>query len=232
MIELVDRAAAMGLIDRRPDPQDGRAKMVHQTVAATDLLTALRDGVANAETEVRESFGAAFLHEARRKLAIYTTQANRSFADLPLEDAWRVNNIGRLFALAARRLMGEALALPHDGGPTRITDVSLSLFRNLAPDGSRLTDIATRARVTKQSMRELVDRAAALGLVERRPDPADGRAKIILLTAQGRDSVDDVWQGVAIAEQRFTASNGERFMGALRDRLTSYARPVSPPPAG
>src|SRR5262245_51077750 len=52
-------------------------------------------------------------------------------------------------------------------------------------DGPRLTDLADRAQMTKQSMAELINRMEGIGLVERRPDPADGRAKLVFLTPFG-----------------------------------------------
>lgn len=43
-----------------------------------------------------------------------------------------------------------------------------------------------RARLSKQSMTEMIRRLERDGLVERRPDPADGRASLIFLTARSR----------------------------------------------
>jgi DNA-binding MarR family transcriptional regulator len=52
--------------------------------------------------------------------------------------------------------------------------------------GSRLTDVAERARLTKQAVGEAVAELERLGYVERTPDPIDGRAKIIKFTERGR----------------------------------------------
>ncbi len=60
------------------------------------------------------------------------------------------------------------------------------VFRNLDPEGSRITTLASRARVTKQSMSEFVRGLEHRGYVERRPDPRDGRAKRVHLTDRGR----------------------------------------------
>jgi DNA-binding MarR family transcriptional regulator len=56
-------------------------------------------------------------------------------------------------------------------------------------DGSRLTDLAAQARMTLAAMSELVDDLQRLGVVERRPDPSDGRAKLICLTEAGWDAM-------------------------------------------
>ena len=53
-------------------------------------------------------------------------------------------------------------------------------------EGARSTELAAKARITKQSMGELVEQLADRGYVERVPDPHDGRARLIRLTARGR----------------------------------------------
>jgi DNA-binding MarR family transcriptional regulator len=53
--------------------------------------------------------------------------------------------------------------------------------------GSRVGALADRAGITKQSMAELVAHLERHGYVERVPDPADGRAKLVRATARGRE---------------------------------------------
>jgi DNA-binding MarR family transcriptional regulator len=60
------------------------------------------------------------------------------------------------------------------------------VFENLDPDGTRITDLAARAQMTQQSMSELVAGLEVRGYVERAPDPADRRARIVCLTPRGR----------------------------------------------
>ena len=62
------------------------------------------------------------------------------------------------------------------------------MFGNIEPDGSRLTDLAERAHMTKQSVGEVTTELERRGYLERVPDPGDGRAKIIRLTERGRDA--------------------------------------------
>jgi DNA-binding MarR family transcriptional regulator len=54
------------------------------------------------------------------------------------------------------------------------------------PEGMRLTEMARQARITKQSMGELVDQLVERGYVQRISDPDDGRARRIRITPQGR----------------------------------------------
>ena len=59
----------------------------------------------------------------------------------------------------------------------------MTLFRNLDMEGTRPGDLAVRARIIKQAMTDLVGKTALLWLIERRTDPEDGRAQIIVLTS-------------------------------------------------
>lgn len=65
-----------------------------------------------------------------------------------------------------------------------------AVFRNISREGSRLTELAERARMTKQSMAELVDYLRKRGYVELSPDPNDGRAKLVRLTDRGASVVE------------------------------------------
>src|SRR6266498_3789818 len=62
------------------------------------------------------------------------------------------------------------------------------VFGTIDPQGSRLTDLAQRANMTKQSVGEATSDLEQRGYVERVPDPDDGRAKIIRLTERGREA--------------------------------------------
>ena len=53
-------------------------------------------------------------------------------------------------------------------------------------DGLRMGELARRARLSKQTITEMIRRLERDGLVERRPDPSDARASLIFLTARSR----------------------------------------------
>lgn len=103
-----------------------------------------------------------------------------------------------------------------------------TVFEMLDPGGSRITDLARRARMTKQGMGQLVADLEALGYVERRPDPADGRAKIVVLTAKGEAAVAVAVAGLDALEARWTARLGgqraEEFRAALADICLAFGQ--------
>jgi DNA-binding MarR family transcriptional regulator len=53
-------------------------------------------------------------------------------------------------------------------------------------DGLRMGELARRARLSKQTMTDMIRRLERDGLVERRTDPTDARASLIFLTARSR----------------------------------------------
>jgi DNA-binding MarR family transcriptional regulator len=84
-------------------------------------------------------------------------------------------------------------------------------------EGSRLTELAAMARMTLPAMSELVDDLQRIGIVERRPDPSDGRAKLICLTDAGWDAMRTARQAIADIEAEYARLVGaEEFEAAAR----------------
>ena len=98
------------------------------------------------------------------------------------------------------RLFRTELASRGDAGPgvEGIRPAHLQVFGVIRAAGSRLTELAHGAGLSLSAMAELVDELEVLGYLDRRPDPADGRAKLICLTSAGWQAVR---QGRAIIEQ-------------------------------
>ncbi|MGH2679623.1 MAG: MarR family winged helix-turn-helix transcriptional regulator [Actinomycetota bacterium] len=85
--------------------------------------------------------------------------------------------------------------------------------------GTRLTELARRAGVTKQATMVVVDDLEVRGLVRRTPDPEDGRAKVVRLTARGRTFAAECRRAVAAAEARARRTLGGRRYEGLREAL-------------
>jgi DNA-binding MarR family transcriptional regulator len=77
-------------------------------------------------------------------------------------------------------------------------------------DGLRMSDIAHRARLSKQTMTTLVRLCERDGLVTRRPDPDDGRAARVHLTQRARASRLAAERVLAELEATVVAQVGER----------------------
>jgi DNA-binding MarR family transcriptional regulator len=105
---------------------------------------------------------------------------------------------------------------------TPYSDVRIThgcVFGNIQPEGSRLTYLAERANMTKQSVGEVTTELERLGYVERVPDPNDGRAKIIRLTERGRAAQSLGLGIIEQIEQDWAERYGVDRVAALRDAL-------------
>jgi DNA-binding MarR family transcriptional regulator len=90
--------------------------------------------------------------------------------------------------------------------------------------GSRLTEIAEKAQLTKQAVGEVVGDLERMGYVKRVPDPEDGRAKTITLTARGRDAYATAERLFAEIEREWAEELGEDLVAGLREALERIAK--------
>ncbi|KRE94023.1 hypothetical protein ASG76_11490 [Nocardioides sp. Soil774] len=89
--------------------------------------------------------------------------------------------------VASRSLEARAYDAVVAAGATDLTPTQARLIAQIDPDGTRVVTLAARARTTKQSATSIVDQLERAGYVERVPDPADGRAKLVRLTDHARE---------------------------------------------
>jgi DNA-binding MarR family transcriptional regulator len=97
------------------------------------------------------------------------------------------------------------------------------VFRFVQGQGLRLTDIAERAGMTKQSVGEVVDDLVERGYAKRIPDPDDRRAKLICLTKRGEEAQAHGRKLFAKVEKRWAERYGVERIAALRDLLEQIA---------
>jgi DNA-binding MarR family transcriptional regulator len=93
------------------------------------------------------------------------------------------------------------------------------VFQFIDDAGTHVSTLAQRAQMTKQSMAELVAHLERHGYVERIPDPADRRAKLVRVTSRGRQAVPVARDAIAEVEERWSEVLGERDMNRLRGLL-------------
>ena len=148
----------------------------------------------------------------------YDGRVDPSFPE-ELEAAKRASTAQLLFKCA--RLVNErALAtLPLDAGTPRPRPAHMALFPHIDLEGTRPSELARRVGVSKQAVGQLVDELEAMGVVERRPDPDDGRAKRVAFTDAGLRSILDGLAHLRRVEAELAEAIGEDAMGALREGL-------------
>ncbi len=125
---------------------------------------------------------------------------------LLLREPYRLGNeeLHRRFAERGH----QAVRVPHG-----------NVFAFLDDAGTQVSELARRAQITKQSMAELVAHLERHGYVERVPDPADRRAKLVRATARGRELYATAREVIAEIEADWTARLGPTKMRSLRELL-------------
>jgi DNA-binding MarR family transcriptional regulator len=130
-----------------------------------------------------------------------------------------LDNLGVLLWVPYRALEIRVHAALAEAGFADITPAQGRVFANIGREGTRLTELAARAQVSKQNASVLVDQLERAGYVRRVPDPADGRARLVQVAERGAASVPVVRATIAEVEAEWTASLGEQGMNDLRSLL-------------
>lgn len=150
------------------------------------------------------------------------------------DDRWRESHLGRWLGHAMRRfdarvlqLMahnpGVPLALANLAARDQISAAHIHITRHLALQGSRLTELAQAAGMTKQAMGKLVDQCEAWGLVRREDDPLDARARRVVFTTTGLAWLQAFRDAVLQAEAEFRESVGTDVATVVALGLEAYA---------
>ena len=135
-------------------------------------------------------------------------------------EAAKQASVGQLLIRSAR-LYNER-AIPRAREELRLPQLRpshLALMPYIDLEGTRLTEIARRAGTSKQAVAQLVADLEQMGMVSRRPDPDDGRAKRVTFTRRGQNMM---LRGIGVLdaiEQELRAEVGDPTMDELHDAL-------------
>ncbi|MFF3890418.1 MarR family winged helix-turn-helix transcriptional regulator [Streptomyces sp. NPDC001914] len=142
-------------------------------------------------------------------------------------------NLGLLMFIPYRFMESAVMAALKSAGH----DISLTqarVFQRIGPEGSRLAELAEASQVSKQTIGSIVDQLERAGYVRRTPDPRDARARLVTLTAQGRELVELSLPVVRDIQEKWTAHLGPERTRQLRQALetlreiTDPHRPAAP----
>jgi DNA-binding MarR family transcriptional regulator len=137
-------------------------------------------------------------------------------------------NLGVLLFVAYRAMENRVFEALAAHGFDDVTPAQSRVFARLGPDGTRLSDLAEQARVTKQTAGVLVDALERAGYVERTPDPTDARARLIRITPRGETVVKAAASVVAQVEREWESHVGKAELTQLRRTLKSLREVTDP----
>lgn len=137
-------------------------------------------------------------------------------------------NIGLLLFIPYRELENRVIAALRAAGFDDVTTAQMKIAQRIGPNGTRLTELAQQAQVTKQTAGFLVDQLERAGWVERIPDPSDKRARLVRISQRGEQAIPIADGVLAEVEAEWTAHLGTRRMAQLRGSLTALREITDP----
>jgi DNA-binding MarR family transcriptional regulator len=124
-------------------------------------------------------------------------------------------NFGNLFrdpTMVMQELVAEELVRRGFGD---LRPALLAVAQHVGAGGSRITELAERAQLAKATVVHAIDELERLGYVTRRPDPTDGRAKLVVSTARARAAERTARDVTVEIRDAWAQLIGERDMAAL-----------------
>ena len=137
-------------------------------------------------------------------------------------------NTGLLLYIPYRAMENKVFAAVAAAGFDDMTVARGRVFQRIGPAGTRLTDLAEQAQVTKQAAGALVDELERAGYVTRRPDPTDNRARLVCIAERGRAAIEVASKVVAEVEAEWTRHVGVQRMERLRETLMKLREITDP----
>jgi DNA-binding MarR family transcriptional regulator len=130
--------------------------------------------------------------------------------------------------VANRAAESRVSAAVHRAGYSDITLAQARIAARIAPEGSRLTELADQAQISKQTATHLIDQLERGGYVERTVDPTDGRGRLVRFTEKGLEVIKVARAEESRIDAEWRAHLGERRMRQLREAL-SLLREITDP---
>lgn len=140
-------------------------------------------------------------------------------------------DLGTLLFIPYRYTEDRIFQALQDAGFDDWTLAQCRVFQRVAPAGSRLTDLADQAQMTKQSASVMVDQLERLGYVRRVPDPTDGRARLIVIERRGRQAVEVAMASLdeILAEWKdYLGTRNFTLLHQILDQLREITDPFAP----
>ncbi|WP_020389535.1 MarR family winged helix-turn-helix transcriptional regulator [Kribbella catacumbae] len=137
-------------------------------------------------------------------------------------------NLGLLLFIPYRALETRVFERLAEAGFDDITPAQSRVFQRISATGTRLTELAEQAQVTKQTAGFLVDQLERAGYVRRVPDPTDARARLVQIAERGARTIPLAAAVVAEIEAEWTAHLGDTQAAQLRRALLSLREITDP----
>ena len=129
------------------------------------------------------------------------------------------DHVGRRLRQASRAWQAEFAAAMRAAGHGWFTEARAGLLGHIPRGGMRQSALIDRSAISKQAVQQLLDGLEADGVLERLPDPMDGRGKLVRYTRKGLDALRDGDRIKLQIERRYIERIGQQHFAALMDAL-------------
>lgn len=129
------------------------------------------------------------------------------------------DHVGWRLWQASRAWQAEFAAAMRAAGHGWFTEARAGLLGHISRDGIRQVALIDRSGISKQAVQQLLDGLEAEGVVQRLPDPRDGRGKLVGYTSKGLDALRDGDRIKLEIERRYVERIGKQRFAALMDAL-------------
>jgi DNA-binding MarR family transcriptional regulator len=127
--------------------------------------------------------------------------------------------IGALLRVPAQAIHRRIIAGLHHAGFGELRLPHMGVLQYPGPDGSRPSELAERAGMSKQAMNQLLQSLERLGYLSRRDVKEDQRARLVHFTARGRAAWAKIHEILAEIEAEWRTTLGEKDFRRLKALL-------------
>ena len=137
-------------------------------------------------------------------------------------------NIGLLCFIVQRAMEDRVLADIAAAGFDDVTIAQARVLARVSSKGTRITELAELARVSKQTVTFMVDQLERAGYVRRVPDPSDARARLVVFADRGLAAQEVARRTEAVVQEEWTCHLGRRATARLHQILTQLREITDP----
>ncbi len=137
---------------------------------------------------------------------------------------WRRLNTGRLLYEGYELYNAALLKSLIPAGFPGIRNTHFNLLRHLDADGTRMSDLASRANLTKPAITGLVRACQDLDLVAVEQSSDDARARMVRFSPRGSHLMRQIRRAQLTIERDLATRLGDEAYGQLRAALLTLAK--------
>lgn len=213
--QLANLAEAAGYLERKPDPEDRRSKLVLLTRRGRELVEAAVEIILEVETEYAELVGPrAYQRFASSLAALYQGLRIPTHANPALTAA--AGRSAGVLPLIAVRIQQQLMEATIGRGHTGLKLSHGQVLPLIGPRGGRVYEIARLQRMSRQAISATARDLEALGYLRREVDARDRRGGVLQLTTRGSRLIRDSLSALDALERSFSEILGNAKLAHVR----------------